>query len=31
VARFWYKKALELNPNDAGVQEKLNEIQEMLK
>ncbi|MBN1985994.1 MAG: hypothetical protein JW761_06790, partial [Prolixibacteraceae bacterium] len=31
VARFWYKKALELNPNDAGVQEKLNEIKELLK
>lgn len=31
VARFWYKKALELRPNDLDVKSKLSEIEEALK
>ena len=31
VARFWYKKALELRPDDAAVKNRLNEIEEALK
>jgi len=31
VARFWYKKALELRPDDAEVKKRLAEIQEALK
>ena len=31
VARFWYKKALELKPNDEGVKTRLIEIQTALK
>ncbi len=31
VARFWYKKALELRPENAGVKQRLEEIQEALK
>ncbi len=31
VARFWYKKALELRPNDVAVNTRLDEIQEVLK
>jgi len=31
VARFWYKKALELRPNDADVNQKLQEISDALK
>ncbi len=31
VARFWYKKALELRPNDADVLKRLQEIQDKVK
>ena len=31
VARFWYKKALELRPDDAGVKNRLKEIDEAMK
>ena len=31
VARFWYKKALELKPNDEEVKKRLAEIQEKMK
>jgi tetratricopeptide (TPR) repeat protein len=31
VARFWYKKALELRPNDVEVQNKLREIEEIIR
>lgn len=31
VARFWYKKALELRPNDEAVKSRLQEIQDLLK
>lgn len=31
VARFWYKKALELRPDDQVVKNRLNEIEEALK
>ncbi|MGM0622165.1 MAG: hypothetical protein ACQETJ_14020, partial [Bacteroidota bacterium] len=31
VARFWFKKALELRPNDEEANEKLQEIEEILK
>ena len=31
VARFWYKKALELRPNDENVKSKLQEIEKALK
>ncbi|MEZ5104779.1 MAG: hypothetical protein R2757_09810 [Draconibacterium sp.] len=31
VARFWYKKALELRPNDADIKKRLDEIQDALK
>ncbi len=31
VARFWYKKALELRPNDADVKNSLKEIEEALR
>ncbi len=31
VARFWYKKALELRPDDADVKNRLKEIEEKLK
>jgi hypothetical protein len=31
VARFWYKKALELRPDDTSVKDRLTEIEEALK
>jgi hypothetical protein len=31
VARFWYKKALELRPDDVEVKKRLAEIQDALK
>jgi hypothetical protein len=31
VARFWYKKALELRPDNADVKNRLKEIEEALK
>ena len=31
VARFWYKKALELRPDDADVKKRLAEITEAMK
>jgi len=31
VSRFWYKKALELRPNDLNVKNRLREIEEALK